>query len=79
VNGWLLDTNVVAELAKSRGTVRVAAWAAVQDDALLFISILTLGEHHKGLHNVPPDSPLRLRIAAGSLRWRCGSPTGSCP
>ena len=65
MNGWLLDTNVVAELAKSRGTVRVAAWAAAQDEALLFITILTLGEYDKGLHNVPPDSPLRPRIAAG--------------
>jgi toxin FitB len=65
LNGRLLDTNVVPELTKSRGTARVAAWAAAQDEALLFISILTFGEYDKHLHNVPPDSPLRLRIAAG--------------
>jgi len=40
LNGWLLDTNVVAELAKPRGTVRVLAWAAAQDEALLFLGIL---------------------------------------
>ena len=65
MNGWLLDTNVIAELAKSHGTARVQAWAAAQDEALLFLSILTLGEYDKGLHNLPPDSPLRLPIAAG--------------
>jgi predicted nucleic acid-binding protein len=48
-----------------RGTARVAAWAAAQDEALLYISIVTLGEYDKGRHNVPPDSPLRPRIAAG--------------
>jgi toxin FitB len=61
----LLRTNVVAELTKPHGTARVRQWAAAQDEALLFLSILTLGEYAKGLHNVPPDNPLRLHIAAG--------------
>ena len=65
LNGWLLDTNVVAELAKPRGTVRVLAWAAAQDEALLLLSILTLGEYDRGLGNLPSDSPLRPHIAAG--------------
>lgn len=65
MNGWLLDTNVVAELAKPQGTVRVRHWAAAQDEGLLFLSILTLAEYDKGLHNLPPDSLLRPRIAAG--------------
>jgi toxin FitB len=64
VNGWLLDTNVIAELAKSHCTARVQAWAAAQDEALLFLSILTLGEYDKGLHNLPPDSARRLPVAA---------------
>ena len=65
MNGWLLDTNVLAELAKPHGTKRVQAWAAAQDEALLFLSILTLGEYDKGLNNLPPDSPVRPGIAAG--------------
>jgi predicted nucleic acid-binding protein len=64
VNGWLLDTNVVAELASPRGMARVHDWATAQDEALLFLSVLTLGEYDKGLHNLPPGSPLRPRIAA---------------
>jgi len=65
VNGWLLDTNVIAELAKPQGAGRVRAWATARDEALLFLSILTLGEYDKGLHNLPPDSPFRPTIAAG--------------
>ena len=61
----LLDTNVIAELSRPQGTARVQEWAAAQDEASLFLSILTLGEYDKGLHRVPPDNPLRLRIAAG--------------
>ena len=65
MNGWLLDTNVVAELAKPHGTARVLAWAAAQDEASLFLSILTFGEYDKGLQNLPADSPRRPHIAAG--------------
>lgn len=62
--GWLLDTNVVAELANPHGTVRVHAWAAAQDEWRLYLSILTLGEYEKGLHNLPEDSAIRPRIEA---------------
>lgn len=65
MNGWLLDTNVVAELAKPHGATGVLTWAAAQDEVLLFLSILTLGEYDKGLHNLPPDSQHRPNIAAG--------------
>ena len=62
--GWLLDTNVVAELVNPHGTARVHAWAAAQDERRLYLSILTLGEYEKGLHNLPPDSVIRPRIKA---------------
>jgi predicted nucleic acid-binding protein len=65
VNGWLLDTNVIAELAKPHGSKRVQEWVAAHDEALLFLSILTLGEYDKGLNHLPPDSLLRSGIAAG--------------
>jgi predicted nucleic acid-binding protein len=65
VNGWLLDTNVISELTRLHGTVRVLDWAAGQDEDRLFLSILTLGEYEKGLHHALPDNPLRLQIAAG--------------
>lgn len=62
--GWLLDTNVVAELANPHGAARVHAWAAAQDERRLHLSILTLGEYQKGLHNLPEDSAIRPRIEA---------------
>lgn len=64
MNGWLLDTNVIAELSRPGGTVRVQVWASAQDEGELFLSILTLAEYDKGLHHLSPDNPLRPRIAA---------------
>jgi predicted nucleic acid-binding protein len=64
VNGWLLDTNVIAELSEPDGTARVLRWTTEQDEDRLFISVLTLGEYDKGLSNVPEDIPMRARIAA---------------
>ena len=62
--GWLLDTNVVAELANPHGAARVHAWAAAQDEPRLYLSILTLSEYEKGLHKLPEDSTIRPRIEA---------------
>ena len=62
--GWLLDTNVVAELASPHGEARVHAWAAGQDEGRLYLSILTLSEYEKGLHNLPITSTARPRIKA---------------
>lgn len=64
MNGWLLDTNVIAEPTRPRGTVRVQEWAAAQDEGMLFLSILTPGEYEKGLNHLPPDNLLPPRIAA---------------
>lgn len=59
--GWLLDTNVVASLMASSGAPSVKAWAAAQDEHRLYLSVLTLGEIEKGIHNLPDDDPARTR------------------
>jgi len=65
VIGWLLDTNVVSTIINPNGAPTVKAWAAAQDEGLLFLSILTLGEYDKGIHNVPDDHhPNRPRFIA---------------
>jgi hypothetical protein len=46
------------------GALNVKAWAATQDENRLFLSILTLGEYEKGIHNVPDDHPNRPRFIA---------------
>ena len=57
--GWLLDTNVIAEVISPRGSARVKAWAAAQDEATLHLSVLTIGEYEKGIANLPDDEPRR--------------------
>jgi hypothetical protein len=48
--GWLLDTNVVSELAKGdRADPSVVAWTSQIDDSALFLSVITLGEITKGI------------------------------
>ena len=56
--GWLLDTNVTAEIISAGGSARVKAWAAKQDEATLYLSILTIAEYDKGIANLP-DGDLR--------------------
>lgn len=64
MNGWLLDTNVLFEIARRDGSARVLHWAARQQEHRTFISVLTLAEFDKGIHNLAPGSSLRLRIEA---------------
>ena len=64
MKGWLLDTNVVAALINPRGAPSVKTWAAAQDEATFFISVLTLAEYDKGIHNLAPDHEDRPRYIA---------------
>ena len=64
MRGWLLDTNVIASLTSPNGARSVRAWASAQDEERLFISVLSLGEFAKGIHNLPPADPARQRYAA---------------
>jgi len=52
----LLDTCVVSELAKPRPDPGVAAWVTAEDEADLYLSVLTLGEIRKGVERLP-DAP----------------------
>ena len=49
MNGWLLDTNIVSELRKTRPDRRVKAWINVQPAHLLFLSSVTLAEIRYGI------------------------------
>ena len=46
---FLLDTNVVSELAKTRPNVKVIAWLRSVSSTDLFLSVITLGEIRKGV------------------------------
>jgi predicted nucleic acid-binding protein len=62
--GWLLDTNVIASLIAPNGAPSVKAWAASQDESRLYLSVLTLAEYEKGIHNLADDHPDRPRHRA---------------
>ena len=62
MKGWLLDTNVIAELSRVKPDTRVARWIISQPEQALFLSILTIAEYQKGLHHLPQGDKLRSRI-----------------
>ncbi|ALL12221.1 type II toxin-antitoxin system VapC family toxin [Caulobacter henricii] len=64
MKGWLVDTNVIAALINPNGAPSVKAWAAGQPEARMFISVLSLGEYDKGIHNLATDHPDRSRYIA---------------
>ena len=61
---FLLDTCVLSELVRPRPDAGVVEWVESQDEESLCISVLTLGELHKGVAKLP-DSRKRRRLA----RW----------
>lgn len=62
--GWLLDTNVIAELIRPGGSARVKAWAMGQPEVTLYLSILTIGEYDKGIANLTDDDARKPGYAA---------------
>jgi predicted nucleic acid-binding protein len=62
VKGWLLDTNVIAELSGGRPHPSVAKWISSQPEHTMFLSILTIAEYEKGIHHLPPGDRRRPRL-----------------
>jgi predicted nucleic acid-binding protein len=53
MSGYLLDTNCVSELVRPNPEPRVIEWVDSTDEAMLYLSVLTLGEIRKGLAALP--------------------------
>lgn len=49
MSGFLLDTNCISEIVRSKPDPRVLQWMAAADESLLYLSVLTLGEIRKGV------------------------------
>jgi hypothetical protein len=47
LSGFLLDTNCISELVRPKPDPHVIDWMDAADEALLFLSVLTLGEIRK--------------------------------
>ncbi len=67
MKGWLLDTNVIAEVSGARPDARVEKWLSAQPEHLLFISILTIAEYYKGIENLAPGDNRRPRLKKSVL------------
>ena len=70
---WLLDTCALSEYAKKAPAKKVIAWLDEQDEASLFISVITLGEIEKGilkLHKADPRRSQKLTALLGKVEQR---------
>lgn len=72
MKGWLIDTKVIAEVSGAKPDPRVRKWISAQDEFTLFLSVLTLAEYEKGIHNLPETDSRRprLRTAVAALEAR---------
>lgn len=50
---YLLDTCVISELIKKSPNKKVVKWVLQVEESNLFISVLTIGEIHKGIEKLP--------------------------
>lgn len=53
MNGFLLDTNVPSELIRARPEPRVGKWVYSQDEELLYLSAVSIGELRRGFILLP--------------------------
>ena len=49
---YLLDTCVISEIIKQTPSVKVTKWIKKENEANFFISVLTIGELHKGIEKL---------------------------
>jgi len=56
---WLLDTCALSEYAKKAPAPEVIAWLDEQDEASLFISVISMGEIEKGILKLRSSDPHR--------------------
>ncbi len=60
--GFLLDTNVISELMKPRPSRKVIAWVESTAEALMHLSVITIGEVRKGIDLLGDDDPRRAAL-----------------
>ena len=63
MSGFLLDTNCISEIVRVKPEPRVMDWMDAVDEALLHLSVLTLGEIRKSLSALP-QSKRRTQLEA---------------
>jgi predicted nucleic acid-binding protein len=66
VNQYLLDTNVISELRKTRPHRAVVAWISAMEEGTLILSAVTLGELQAGIERARRHDPAK---ASEIERW----------
>lgn len=69
---YLIDTNVISELARPKPAIAVLAWFDNVPTDALHISVLTLGEIRKGIEQMPESArreKLRLWLEHELTEW----------
>jgi toxin FitB len=66
---FLLDTNVVSEIARPRPERAVLAWFEAAADAQLYLSVLSLGEIRKGVDRLPASTRLTTWLEGELPAW----------
>jgi len=56
---WLLDTCTLSEYAKRAPAQQVIDWLDEQDEASLYLSVITIGEIEKGILKLRKSDPAR--------------------
>lgn len=59
---YLLDTNVVSEARRRGGERRVVAWLGSVHPEELFVSVLVLGEIHRGIERLRDRDPAQAGV-----------------
>ncbi|OYU17027.1 MAG: VapC toxin family PIN domain ribonuclease [Rhodobacteraceae bacterium PARR1] len=54
---YILDTNVISAVRRPDRAPRLAQWLARQDEAALFLSVITLGEIERGIAQQDKANP----------------------
>jgi hypothetical protein len=75
---YLLDTCVISEVVRKTPSADVVAWLAAQDEDHLFMSVLSLGEVHKGIARLD-DARRRSTLEAWVATCGADSAVGSSP
>ena len=63
MSGFLLDTNVISELIKTKPDGKIISWFQKTDENLFHLSVVTLGEIRKGVSALP-NAKRRVTIEA---------------
>ena len=60
---YLLDTNVISELVARQPDQAVLTWIEALDQTAVYLSVITIGEIHRGIERLP-ESAKRERLRA---------------